>query len=426
VNMRTRNQTWTDELALGHERISLEDTISPTFFARETEAVFRRSWLYVGRVERVASSGSYFTKEFEPLKASLLVTRDKQDTVRVFHNVCPHRGNKLVWDTHADRETSGRCSRFVCKFHGVAFGPSGDVERLTDKVSWLDDQGQAMHLAEVPSGIWNGFIFVNLTPGGPQQTLREFIGEDYWTGFDYPFGEMTERYAFQANANANWKALMDGFSEIYHAATTHALPFAMPSLDKLPSGAGHFADLAIRGQHRYFLTGRVPRFNFRYEQETDAVATGPRYEFPQEYATLPRMANPIGFSDWGTSSHMFWPNLYIQLYHPGWFLTYLMQPLAHNKMRFELDIYMPKPRNFSQMLGQKSSILQFLEAALQDFSLLEAQQLGLETRAFETYPLTDQEILLRDFHQKIHAAVSAHEIELGRGAAGLAQSSDDY
>jgi hypothetical protein len=77
-------------------------------------------------------------------------------------------------------------------------------------------------------------------------------------------------------------------------------------------------------------------------------------------------------------------------------------------MRFELNIYMPKPENFSQMLAQKSCVLQFVEAALQDLSLLEAQQLGLQARAFKSYPLTDQEVCIRDFHQKIQAEVAAH------------------
>ena len=405
---RASSKKWTDEFNLSHDPVSLEDTISPAFFARETEVVFRRSWLYAGRIERVASTGSYFTKDFEPLNASILVTRDGENNLKVFHNVCPHRGNKLVWDTHADRETSGRAKRFVCKFHGVAFNPSGRVDLLTDQVAWLDDQGCTMHLAEVPFDVWNGFIFVNFTPGGPKQSLREFIGEEYWTGFDnYDFSARSEWYSLQASANANWKALMDGFSEIYHGPTTHALPFAIPPAEDLPEGANHFIDVAIRGQHRYYATQRHPvSFNFPFERETNAIGVGPAYPFPDGFDHLPKAANPHGLSNWGTSSHMFWPNLYIQFYYPGWFTTYVMQPLAHNKMRFELNIYMPKPKNFSEVLAQKSCVLQFAEAGLQDFSLLEAQQLGLQARAFESYPLTDQEVLLRDFHQKIQAAVA--------------------
>ena len=407
---RAPNRKWTDEFKLGHERVVLEDTISPSFFARETEAIFRRTWLYVGRVERVASPGSYFTKEFEPLHASVLVTRDNSENLRVFHNVCPHRGNKLVWDTHADRETSGRCKRFVCKFHGIGFGLGGDVERLPDPIAWLDDQASDLHLAEVPFGVWNGFIFVNFTPGGPKQSLRDLIGEEYWTGFDdFDFATRSECYSFVADTNANWKALMDGFSEVYHGATVHKLPFAIPPAEEMAPGATHLVDIAITGPHRYFLAARHPRFNFDYERETNALGTGPRYAFPDGFDTLPRLANPVGFPTWGTSSHMLWPNLYIQFYYPGWYLTYLMQPLAYNKMRFELNAYMPKPRNFSEMLAQKSCMLQFADAALQDFSLLEAQQLGLQARAFESYPLTDQEVCIREFHAKVAAAVDAHE-----------------
>ena len=55
---RASAQRWTDTFNLSHDRISLEDTISPAFFARETEAVFRRTWLYVGRIERVASNAT--------------------------------------------------------------------------------------------------------------------------------------------------------------------------------------------------------------------------------------------------------------------------------------------------------------------------------------------------------------------------------
>lgn len=408
------SDTWTSKFGLTCDAVSLEDTVSPEFFALETEAVFRRTWLYAGRVERVSTPGAYFTKEFEPLKTSLLVTRDNDGKVRAFHNVCPHRGNKLVWDTHAEQETSGRCRRFVCKFHGVAFGPGGNVELLTDEVAWLDGQGQRMRLADVPCEVWNGFIFINLSPGGPKETLRQFIGEIYWSGFDgYPFGEMTEWYSFRANAGANWKALMDGFSEVYHAATTHALPFAIPPAEQLPAGAAHFPDVALRGKHRYYLARGLPEnvFKFPYERETNAIAIGPRYEFPLD-CEIPKVANPIGMKNWANSTHMFWPNLYIQFYAPGWFLTYAMQPLASNKMRFELDLYMPKPRNFSEALAQKSSILQFLEAALQDFSLLEAQQLGLETRAFESYWLTDQEVLLRQFHKQIQETVADYKAKI--------------
>jgi phenylpropionate dioxygenase-like ring-hydroxylating dioxygenase large terminal subunit len=405
---RATNERWTDRYQLGHAYTSFEDMISPSFFELEREAVFRPSWLYVGRAERVAMPGAYFTKEIEIFKASILVTCDQDRKIHVFHNVCPHRGNKLVWDTYSDREVSGRCNRFFCKFHGIGYNPDGSLGLLTDKAAWLDDQGSKLHLQSVPFEIWNGFIFVNLNPGGPPQTLREFLGDYFWTGFDgYPFQTLTEWYSIRAVAKANWKLLMDGFAEVYHAPTTHALAFP---LEPLPTGGPPSFPVdfwKIEGHHRQYQTSRLPDkfFNFEYERATNALSIGPRHEFSKELSNLPPAANPIRHTGWGTSSSIFWPNLYIQFYYPGWYLTYQMCPLAYDQMRFELDIYMPGSKNFSELLSHQASVTMFLETALQDFSLLEATQQGLETRAFNAFPLTDEEICVRDFHQKIYAAV---------------------
>ncbi|HLY56914.1 MAG TPA: aromatic ring-hydroxylating dioxygenase subunit alpha [Stellaceae bacterium] len=409
------DERWTDRLGMGHGPISLEDTISPEFFELEKEAVFRRSWLFIGRVQQVPRPGDYFTKEIEVLKASLLVVRDKEMGVRVYHNVCPHRGNKLVWDTHAETEQAGRCTMFVCKFHGLGFGTNGDVAKLTDPKAWLDNQGKALHLAEVRFELWHGFIFVNLERGGPSRTLREFLGEHFWSGFDgFAFEDMTERFSARANAKANWKTMIDGFGEVYHAATTHALPFPAAA-EMVSAGASFTGDYyGTHGQHRQYVMAGYPSdfYQFDYERITQAFGTGPRHPFAKDYMNLPDGANPTQVKNWGTSSNMFFPNFYLQLYAPGWIVTYAMWPLAYNRMRFEIEMWMPPSRNFSEMLSHKSGISMFLEAALQDFSLLEAQQAGLETRAFDTYPLTDEEVCVRHFHQEIYAAVDKYKQEV--------------
>ena len=53
-------ERWTDKLGLDSNPISLEDTVSPEFYELEKEALFRRSWLFVGRVEQVPKPGDYF------------------------------------------------------------------------------------------------------------------------------------------------------------------------------------------------------------------------------------------------------------------------------------------------------------------------------------------------------------------------------
>src|SRR4029077_9813701 len=87
--------TWTEHYPeLGTEPVSYEDSISPEFYELEREAIFRRAWLQVGRVEQLARTGSFFTKEIVAANTSIIVVRDGDD-IRAFHNICRHRGNKL-------------------------------------------------------------------------------------------------------------------------------------------------------------------------------------------------------------------------------------------------------------------------------------------------------------------------------------------
>ena len=93
---------------LGTGPVSYEDSISPEFFEAEREAVFKRTWLYVGREERLARPGAFFTRELPGDLASLVITRGLDGTVHAFHNACAHRGNKVVWQEHPKEETRAR------------------------------------------------------------------------------------------------------------------------------------------------------------------------------------------------------------------------------------------------------------------------------------------------------------------------------
>ena len=58
--------SWTEHYPqLGTGPISFRDSTSPEFYELEREAIFKRAWLNVGRVEELPRVGSYFTKEIE-------------------------------------------------------------------------------------------------------------------------------------------------------------------------------------------------------------------------------------------------------------------------------------------------------------------------------------------------------------------------
>src|SRR6266542_3377304 len=117
---------------LGTDPVPIEPCISPEYFERERERIFRRIWLNVGREEEIPQTGDYFVKELEVCGSSILVVRGKDGVIRSFHNMCSHRGNKVA------REGGGRKGGFVCGFHGWAYDLSGDLVRVPDEPQFFD------------------------------------------------------------------------------------------------------------------------------------------------------------------------------------------------------------------------------------------------------------------------------------------------
>ena len=55
---------WTDAYPeLGRGPVSLEDCVSEEFYDKEREHIFRKTWLYMGRVEQVVTRNKSNTKD---------------------------------------------------------------------------------------------------------------------------------------------------------------------------------------------------------------------------------------------------------------------------------------------------------------------------------------------------------------------------
>ncbi len=161
-----RGKFTTDYPELGTAPVNYEDSISPEFFADEREAVFKRNWLCVGRINRLPRKGSYFTRDLPGRLASIVIARDLDDTVHAFHNVCAHRGNKVVWQEHPGEESSGSCRAFSCKYHGWRYGLDGKVNHITNEGEFFDLDKSKLRMPPVHCEVWAGFIFVNLAEKG--------------------------------------------------------------------------------------------------------------------------------------------------------------------------------------------------------------------------------------------------------------------
>jgi len=65
--------SWTEHYGIGTGPVSYEDSISPTHYEQERDAIFRRTWLNVGRVEQLPRTRSYFSRELDAACTSVIV-----------------------------------------------------------------------------------------------------------------------------------------------------------------------------------------------------------------------------------------------------------------------------------------------------------------------------------------------------------------
>jgi nitrite reductase/ring-hydroxylating ferredoxin subunit len=404
--------SWTEHYpGLGTAPVSYEDSISPEYYELEREAVFRTSWLNVGRVERLPRTGSYFTRELEVLNASIIVTRDATGTVRAFHNVCRHRGNKLVWDDYPREETSGNCRQFTCKYHAWRYNLDGSLAFVQQESEFFDLDKDSLGLAPVACDVWEGFIFVNFSKE-PTQSLQEFLG-DIGTGLaGYPFGEMSQHWTFRSEINANWKLFIDAFVEFYHAPVLHQKQATPEESQKLMSYGFEALHYELMSPHAMVSSwgGMSPPKDESMVKPIERIVRsglfGP-WDSPDVVDEMPPGVNPARHRAWGVDSFVIFPNFMILVWERQWYLTYHYWPLAHNRHLFETTLCFVPPKNASERIRQELAIVSTKEYALQDANTLEATQSMIESRAVETFVLNDQEVLCRHHHAVVREHVRA-------------------
>ncbi len=406
--------SWTEHYPeLGTGPVSYEDSISPEYYERERDAIFRRTWLNVGRVEQIPKTGNYFTRELDAARTSVIVVRSADGGVRAFHNICRHRGNKLVWNDFPQEEVSGSCRQFTCKYHGWRYGLEGELTFVQQESEFFDLDKDQYGLVPVQCEVWEGFIFVNLDPDNTEH-VGDYLGELGAGIAGYPFDQMTQVFKYRAKVDSNWKLFIDAFAEFYHAPVLHAKQAVDEESRKLQSYGYQALAYKLDGPHGMVSSWggmsppKDPSMVKPIENTLRSGLFGPWDKPDIGLTDLPPAINPSRSPMWGIDSFVFFPNFMLLVWAPNWYLTYHYWPTAYNSHIFEGTLYFVPPKNASERLAQELAAVTFKEYALLDGNTLEATQRSIESRAVTSFPLNDQEILLRQLHKTARDYVEAY------------------
>jgi methanesulfonate monooxygenase large subunit len=179
-------------------------------FAEEREKIFGHTWIVACHESELPRAYDYRTFQ-HPAGPNLVLIRGEDDRVRAFFNICPHRGNLLVY------EPAGTARALTCIFHSWTFDCRGNCTGIARRKEGYQERlgTKDVGLRAVRSQIgFGGFVWVNLDDAAP--SLDDYIG-DALGMLEPHMREPLEVFHYQkVVVHTNHKLWHDTNSEFYH------------------------------------------------------------------------------------------------------------------------------------------------------------------------------------------------------------------
>lgn len=201
----------------GPSILSREVYTDPMQFELERAKVLNTTWLLVGRSSDVAERGDWLS--FESHGETVVVTRQPDGSLAAFHNVCMHRGSAFVteWKGCGAR-------RFACPYHNWVYDTMGKVVGVPERQDFSDVHLSGLRTPAVAADEWGGWVWVNLAGPEAAMPLAEWIWADIVDDLGrFRMEEMVLLDVLEWEVPVSYKAIVDGFNEIYHAGYLHQM-----------------------------------------------------------------------------------------------------------------------------------------------------------------------------------------------------------
>jgi Rieske 2Fe-2S family protein len=333
--------------------------IDANVFAEETEKIFRTRWLFLERASVLENVGDFISTDLEG--EGLIAVRGRDDAICVFYNVCRHRGTRLC------NEAKGNRTRvFTCPYHAWSYGLDGALIGAPHM-----DETEGFNKADFPlkslaHAKWEGGVFVNL--GDDPEPFEQAYAPVLTKFTPWHLGELRPAHREVCEVAANWKLIVQNYSECYHCPIIH------PALEKL----SHYRDTENDLEEGPFLGGPM-----RIGQEGGGLSRdGQR--------TAPPLPGVEGENLQRAFYYVLFPTLLLSV-QPDFVLMHHLQRVAPNHTRIVCQwLYHPEAIA-GKSFDPQPTIDLWDEVNRQDWHVSELTQKGIASRAHTSGPYSSLE-----------------------------------
>ena len=281
----------------------------------ERKKLFEDKWIVVGVASSIPEIGD--VKPIDILGMPILILRNKQNEIKVFHNVCSHRGVKLV-------SKSGKINSLIrCPYHSWSYSLDGEL-KATPHIGGMNKHSadgfdkSKNNLKEIRSYIWLDLIMININQN--EMSFEEYIKplsdrwEKFWPIKDRELIHHSNDFGyFKLNAKCNWKFAIENYCESYH------LPWVHPGLNSYSKIEDHYH---IQGLPNRFAGQGTVVYNpqFKGKEKLPSFPNWPKdKENIAEYVAL-------------------FPNVMLGI-HKDHYYAYWIEPISHEFTLEHMELY---------------------------------------------------------------------------------------
>jgi len=327
----------------------------------ERKKIFEDKWVVIGVASSLPNIGDI--KPLDLLGLPLLIVRNKKNKIKVFHNVCSHRGVKLVSEIGKNKNV------IRCPYHSWSYNFDGNLI-ATPHIGGMNKHKTSSfnksdnNLKEIRTYVWLDLIMINISNN--EISFENYIKplSDRWAKFwplkDRKLIKHSKDFGyFQLTAKCNWKFAIENYCESYH------LPWVHPGLNSYSKIDDHYH---IQGLPNRFAGQGTEVYNPRLKGNKKFPC------FPNWPKKKEKIAEYIAL----------FPNVMLGI-HKDHFYAYWLEPVNHEHTIEHMELYYvgenaANSKKFKSLRKQNHKLWKDIQK--EDVDIIQRMQIGRNSPSY--------------------------------------------